>query len=347
MLFKGLGIKARVFKAFTKIVKALFPVGSVYRAPGKTISSAQWVKKHSHNGSRILPVYEVQTRKEPAPLIFNYEVTGRFKRYYERKVQNAYVLELADGMAYGADANFIITSDLLLLDDVSREFGRYGGKQMCDSSLINQRLSLPSPLYVKGNVAVISTCGSLNFHHWNYDAMPRVHLLKEAGIFESINYFIINHSSSPFQLESLRLIGIPPEKVIKPVQQGSVQLIQAEKLVVPSLPSPLGTVSPWVIGFLRKLYIHNVEKKTVFSRIYLSRKHVTTRKIINNDAFERLLTSFNIIEVFPEDYSVSEMAAIIQGAMFIISVHGSGLSNLCFVSEGTIVIDILAPYHDL
>ena len=42
---------------------------------------------------------------------------------------------------------------------------------------------------------------------------------------------------------------------------------------------------------------------------------------------------------------VQDFAAIVANVHFIISVHGSGLSNLCFASAGTVVIDILAPWH--
>ena len=50
-------------------------------------------------------------------------------------------------------------------------------------------------------------------------------------------------------------------------------------------------------------------------------------------------------EIFPEDYEVTTFASMIASSDFIISVHGSGLANLCFISEGTKVVDILAPYH--
>jgi capsular polysaccharide biosynthesis protein len=209
---------------------------------------------------------------------------------------------------------------------------------------VKGKLRLPIATAIKGKVAVLSTCGWGNFHHWNYDIIPRIKLLKEAGVFDCIDYFLINHSSQSFQSEAIRLMGIAPEKIINQNGNGP-SLIQATILYVPSLPSALGTVSPWVVDFLRTLYNPKQERHSEYKHLYLSRKKVSTRKIVNNDPFMELLKTFSIVEVFPEDYSVSELARLLAGASFIISVHGSGLSNLSFISDNTTVVDILAPYH--
>jgi capsular polysaccharide biosynthesis protein len=344
MLLKGMGIKAGITRAFTKAVKTVFPAGSIYNAPATIITSAEWIMRKGRASDKMTEVYAEEWREECAPEICNYKVSERFKRDYRRKVPAAYVAEINGGMTFGKEANFIITPDHLLLADLSREFGQYGGKPMHDSSLITQKLKLPPSVSIKGRIAVLSTCGSNNFHHWNYDIIPRVHLLKQAGVFNTIDHFIISWSGIPFQKESLKILGIPEDRIINPVEMAS-GLLKADVLIVPSLPSPLGTVSPWVVDFLRRTYNPESKVQRTFPRIYLSRKKVTTRKILNNDAFSQLLKQHSIKEIFPEDYTVSELATILAGAEFIISVHGSGLSNLCFISDKTTVIDILAPYH--
>jgi capsular polysaccharide biosynthesis protein len=344
MFLKGLGLKASAEKAITTLIKYVVPVGKIYNAPRSLATAATWLSKKGNSSGRIVPVYNEEHRQEPDPHIFNHVVSGRFKKYSKRKVPAAYVVELVNGMVYGRDTNFIIASDHTLLTDLSREFGRYGGRPMHKSSIIKQKLRLPQYTFVKGRVAVLSTCGSANFHHWNYDIIPRVHLLKQSGLFSTIDHFIISWSGTPFQKESLKLLGIPEERIINP-QSTSSFFYKAELLIVPSLPSPLGTVSPWVMSFLRDLYNPGNKKKEDLPKIYLSRKKVTTRKIVNNDEFNNLLNEYGIKEIFPEDYTVAELAQLLAGAKFIISIHGSGLSNLCFISEKTTVVDILAPYH--
>ena len=345
MFLRGRGIKAHLQTLVTSVIKRVFPVGTFYNAPRNIITASDYVGSVKTNSSnRIVPIYESSERIENPPEILNHPVSRRFTRYYRRKVPSAFILVLHKGKIYGEETNYIITHSSHLLADISREFGMYGGKPMDQSNLIKRTLKLPSVSRLPGKIAVVTTSGANNFHHWNYDCIPRLHLLRVAGLLNEIDLFVISYKGLPFQKESLRLLGIPVEKIINPYRQ-AVKLFQADILFVPSLPSNLGTVSPWVVDFLRSLYNPSNEKRILFKRIYLSRKNVTSRKIINNDQFNSLLREFDVEEVFPEDYSVSEMARILAGAEFIISVHGSGLSNLCFISEATTVVDILAPYH--
>ena len=57
------------------------------------------------------------------------------------------------------------------------------------------------------------------------------------------------------------------------------------------------------------------------------------------------IVSRGYYEFIPEEYTIFLTAAYFNSANAIVSVHGSGLSNLCFISEKTKVLDMLAPYH--
>jgi hypothetical protein len=345
MFIKGLGIKTYLQTLITGVIKLLFPVGTLYNAPRKTISTAEYLtSKRTNKINGIIRVYEGYDRVENPPEIFNYPITRRFTKYLQRQVPEAYVLILNKGMIYGQETNYVITDSFRLVSEVSREFGMYGGKPMIQSNLIKKTLKLPPINYLRGKVAVITTSGANNFHHWNYDCIPRIHLLKQAGLFDEIDSFIVSYKGLPFQEESLKLLGVEADKIFNP-SRAEAKALQAECLYVPSLPSQLGTVSPWVVGFLRNTYNPANEKTILCKRIYLSRKNVGSRKILNNDEFNSLLKEFDVMEIFPEDYTVSTLGKILSAASFIISIHGSGLSNLCFISESTTVVDILAPYH--
>jgi len=326
-------------------IKKVFPRGILYNAPGKWMITADWLKfNEGTEAGKMHIIYAERSWTEHPPVIENHVVTERFKRYFKRLILQAYVVELPLGMVFGECTNFILTPDYVLLADLSREFGAYGGRQMKNSSVLRWQLNMPKPKFIHGNVAVISTSGYNNFHHWNYDCIPRIFLLKQAGLYESIDFFILAHSGLSFQVEALDLLGLPKEKIINP-EENKIFFYQAEVLYVPSLPAILGTIAPWVVDFLQNLYNPFQQSIDGPKRIYLSRKKVISRHIANNDQFLKLLRKFGFEEIFPENYSVSNLAMMLKNAFCVISVHGSGLSNLCFVSPGTIVIDILAPYH--
>ena len=343
MKWKGRGYKAGLTRAAVRFIKKNIPYGIVYNAPRIAESFANWLLKNTSKGF-ITPVYGLEHRVERPPEIYNHTVTTRFSKYFTRTIPPAFVAEIRGGSVYGEYTNAILPERRVLAADLSRQFGAYGGLHPQQHVVLNATLKLPRPQYIKGRVAVITTSGADNFHHWLYDCLPRIHQLKHSGKFETINYFLIAHAGQPFQLQSLERTGIDASKIINP-KKGGVPFYLADVLVVPSLPSPLGTVSPWVVEFLDNLFNPGSEKNSRFRKIYISRRNAPSRGIINNDAFLTLLQRFGVEEIFPEDYAVAEFAAIVANAQFIISVHGSGLSNLCFASEGAVVVDILAPWH--
>jgi capsular polysaccharide biosynthesis protein len=342
---QGFGIKSGLQKWAVGILKKNFPPGMLYNAPRKAMPTAEWIGLPGNDQiANVYKIRDAEFRQENPPRIFNHIVSNRFKKYFKREIPPAFVLEMRDGFVFGASSNFVISPDGILLSDLSREFGSYGGKRMVDSSILTKQLWVPKASRIKKRVAIITTCGYDNFHHWNYDCLPRIFLLRESSLIESIDYFVIAHTDLPFQRESLRLLGIPESKIINPAK-GKAFSLKASILIVPSLPENLGTISPWVVSFLDKLYNpeHHVSRQ--FPRVYLSRKNASTRKIVNNKEFTEMLKLRGFVEVFPEEHSVMKMATIIAGSKYIISIHGSSLSNLCFISPGTMVIDILAPYH--
>jgi capsular polysaccharide biosynthesis protein len=340
-MIRGKGIRKRLKKLFVYFIKAIDKHKFFHNTPNELSSIQEQLIK----GKQVeqLIVYTGHLRLEKQPEIWNYRISERFLRLYKRNCPQAFVLKIYNGKVSGYSSNWIIFPDESLSVELSREFGAYGGLKLENGRLIREKLRFEKKIILAGNVAVITTCGFDNFHHWNYDCLPRLHLLKQAINIEEIDYFVIHHSRQSFQLQSLNLFGINNKKII---QLGENQVLQAENLYVPSLPSALGTVSPWVVNFLREFYLTGKAfKKFTAKKIYLSRKNVSSRRIINNTDFDLLLSKFGFVEIFPEAYTVQEMGKIIEGADIIISVHGSSLSNICFMKQGTVVIDILAPFH--
>ncbi|HEX8334535.1 MAG TPA: glycosyltransferase family 61 protein, partial [Segetibacter sp.] len=278
----GLGIKSKIEKTVVSLVKKYVPE-HLYKAPRKVISLEEYIK--NSNEINLYPVYRSEHIKELPPIIENHHITKRFSKFFSRTSPQAYVTEIRGGYVYGDASNFIISPDNYIISDLSREFGAYGGVCPENFSLLTKKLMMPTPEYINGNVAVISTSGYNNFHHWNYDCIPRVELLKKSNLFDKIDWFVMYHSNQSFQLEAINLLGIPFDKIINHNGRNSCH-IHAERLFVPSLPSPLGTVSPWVITFLNRLYQPKGKVKDTGKRLYLSRKKATSRRITNNNEFE-------------------------------------------------------------
>jgi hypothetical protein len=317
----------------------------ILNVPVSYISVKEWINKNDNEcKARFIFLDSPVEIIENPPMVVGHHISARFIRNYRRSSKEAFVGIIPKAKVFGEFSNIIITPDNQVLLDVSREFGAEGGKKVENFSVFHKRLGMPKVQYAKGRIAVISTCGSNNFHHWNFDVLPRLHLLKRAGIFDEIDKFIIHYEGYNFQKEGLRKLNIVPDKIINP-KHNSNFYIQAEVLYVPSLTEDLGTISPWVVSFLRNTFLINEKKPINSDRIFLSRKNVSTRKIINQEQVSEELMKRGYTEFVPEDFTMEEVAEYFSKAKSIVSVHGSGLSNLPFINENTKVLDIMDPYH--
>ena len=156
--------------------------------------------------------------------------------------------------------------------------------------------------------------------------------------------FVIDYQGLPFQTQSLEMLGIPGEKIIRSTEITGFHL-QASRLLVPSLPSALGGINAWVAGFLRKTF-HGIEpKKAVGKRIYLSRARANNRLLLNEKEVWQQLQSLGFEEFHAEDYSFAEQIWIFQHAEAVIGPHGSGFANIVFSRPGTKIIDIQPPSY--
>jgi capsular polysaccharide biosynthesis protein len=319
-----------------------FNVSSKYiGTPKGIISTSEWLQKN--NNLTYQEIYPAKKVQNPAPLTLDANVHAIYKNEYECMQPPAFVATIPNARVWGR-YGAVITSDDLLLTDVSREFGRYGGVFGTEHSVFKQ-LKLAPVETVKGRVAVVACAGSNNYHHWLYDTLPRIHLLKASGLFDTIDWFVMDYTGIPYQKESIKLLGIDETKILCSNDHWKFH-IQAEELVVPSLPAVLGRISDWTVTFLRNLFLAEQKpNNTTGKGLYLSRAKAPSRKLLNETEIKALLNQYNCEPFFPEDYSIQETAAMFSNAPFICGVHGSGFANLAFCTVGTNVIDFVAPLH--
>lgn len=307
--------------------------------PKGLLNTQDWC--HDNEASWIL-VYPEKEVRQAEPIIIEGKVHKLFRDEYKRTQNRSFVATIFNGRVWGRNGA-IITPDDMLLTDVSREFGAYGGVFGKQHSVFNQ-FRLASPKYIDATVAVLASPGANNFHHWLYDNIARFHLVQKAGLENEIDYYILDYTALPFQKETLERVGIPEDKILNCHDNWQFH-IKAKNLVVPSLPSRLGVINDWTVDYLRSLIMPSVMPKPLTRRIYISRKKAPSRKITNEQELIDFLQKEGFTEYFAEDHSIAETAEIFNEAEFIIGIHGSGLSNLAFAGKGVKVIDIVAPKH--
>jgi len=198
---------------------------------------------------------------------------------------------------------------------------------------------LPRITRLEASVAVLATFRSDIYYHWIFDTLPRLQLLREAGIgYDKI----VVPARSRFQRESLALLGITEDRLLA----DPASHVEAARLIVPTLPGMVGNPPAWACTFLRRGFLPQLgERGSNERRIYVARGKGSTRRILNEDELLRVLQREGFEIVLPEQMSFLEQVALFDQAKVVVAAHGSGLSNLVFCREGAHVVELFSPHY--
>jgi hypothetical protein len=170
----------------------------------------------------------------------------RFSREALHHAPATFCAAVPHGRVWGT-GGAVISPDNRLLADVSEELGLFTGHPR-NHSLFRQ-WKLPAVQFVKGSIAVLASSGGWNYFHWMFDSLPRLGLLRAAFPERKVDLYLVNRPLSPFQLETLGGLGTSRNDV--KICEAST-FIEAEELLLPSLPGLSGFVSRRSCDFLRR-----------------------------------------------------------------------------------------------
>ncbi|HIK12699.1 MAG TPA: DUF563 domain-containing protein [Oscillatoriaceae cyanobacterium M33_DOE_052] len=251
---------------------------------------------------------------------------------------SSFVAVLPEGRAWGDFATTaVMTTDNQLLAEVNSGH----------PALIFALDNLPPVTRFAGTVAFLSIIGGDTYYHWMMDILPRLELLRRCGMdWADIDYFIINQNNSQFQRESLAALGINQDKLLASYDYS---YIQAERLVVPSIPATIPKamagftegVPPWVCQFLRDAFLPgNFRDVSPHERIYIRRNNAKYRRVLNEGEVMAVLSPLGFTAVSLESLSFGEQVALMAGSNVIVAPHGAGLTNVVFCQPHAKIIEL-------
>jgi capsular polysaccharide biosynthesis protein len=237
----------------------------------------------------------------------------------------------------------VISPDNKLLWDVSFEYNRFP-----PTHSIFEKETLPPITYIPERLAVITFQVSFNYFHWMFDVLPRLKYLRDSGL--EFDRIVINRGKHykdeycHFQDESLRLLGIPKEKVIE--VDVKTHLL-AKELIVSSPTSYTAHVPKEVCTFLRNEFLHKgtSSKFSRYERIYISREDASHRPLLNENEVYRLLEKYGFEKVKLSSLSFIEKIDLFRSAKVIVSPHGAGLTNIVFCNPAATIIELFSPTY--
>ncbi|MEM6898346.1 MAG: glycosyltransferase family 61 protein [Pseudomonadota bacterium] len=188
-------------------------------------------------------------------------------------------------------------------------------------------------------MAVLATDGGSSYYHWMVDVLPRIHLLKEAGLFDKIETFVLPPMNSDFQRETLHLLKLPAEKMIFADSRDFA--VTADHVFVPSLPSRLGVIEAWTCMYLQEAFSEwRAQDGASPRKIYISRDDAPIRRVTAAAQFKARLLEAGYTEILCSEHSVEEQIKLFANATHVVAPHGGGLTNILFCEPGTKVLDI-------
>ncbi len=264
-------------------------------------------------------------------------VVPPFFQQEQANTSETFVAIVPDALALlSGNTNAIMTSDGYLIKDLSN--GNF--------ELIYLSKNLPPVREIEGTVCSLVTPGGPIYGHWMFDLLPRIELVRCAGInLDEVDFFVVNQYKRQYQIETLNQLGIPKDKII---ESGRGVHIKAKKFICTSHPHPRHNsyIGKWVCDFLKQKFIISASSphsKTP-KRIYFSRKNASHRRVENEEEVLCLLEKYGFECILPESLSVIETASLISNAEAIIAPHGSGMLNMVFCQPGTKVIELFSSH---
>ena len=276
-------------------------------------------------------------------LIYDKESKG--KKYTFKVTTNYLVAEVENGRLYTDNlySVAVISACNKLLADVSYLNRPVNRRSIQSTKFMKRNYFVPCKT-VSGIVCNLLSGGSAtkNTYHWFIDSIAKIHLVKKAGLFEKINWFVVSDCSLDYQLDSFEFLGIPKSKLI--LSKGRDFHIKADKIIsVTNTRGVKSLIAPkWSISFLHGLFHKNeiVKRKTFSKFVYITRFDSKKRNITNEINVIKHLERLKFKPYTLSELTFYEKIDLFANADIIISASGAGLTNLFLCKENSHIIEL-------
>ena len=307
-----------------------------YFRPPITPWSLQWFQEHPEYPIQLLSAPQKFTIDPPKTL--ESTVFSGFMARTKYSVNARFVAAIPRSEIVGQDG-------LVVLPDSSFAAEIANGAQNLTADtdyLTFSRHTRRIPKAGKHFSFLMKWCRSGNYYHWIHDI-----LLKSYPVLDMLPpdaKFIVPTDLSPFQHETLRLMGIRPEQL--EYFDGKGVLVLEEHYFSPPVTWS-GYDSAAANVWLRdKIFANcNIVSPKSTRRIFISRARAQHRRILNEQPMLSFLEPLGFQKYLLEEMSFREQVELFSQAEIVVGQHGAGLTNVLFSPPGCLVVEFFAPAH--
>ncbi|RDV13697.1 glycosyltransferase family 61 protein [Pontibacter diazotrophicus] len=278
----------------------------------------------------------------------------------KKEVQTDYmVVEVPNGRIYTDNISSVavVSQYNHLVENVSLSL--MSGKVSVPNlnNIFEQRYFNP-PVKLQGTVFSLLTGGAgiNNISHWFVDVLPRLHLLRESGLYDKVDWFYVPSTRYSYQTETLELLGIPADKIISGETHPH---IAADCVIASTAPRGNHTLVPqWLCDFIQSSFMPYAEKESDMlvpesPYLYISRSDSKMRNVLNEKELLQVLEPYGFRCVVASQLSIKEKIKLFSKAKVIMGATGAGLISMFFCKPGTKMVElfnegfVIEPFYDI
>jgi hypothetical protein len=337
--------------AATEYSKHKIPIAKRSDIVIATVSSVRdWAQK---TGSPLLEVFNIEKIPFKAPNVWGMVSASEVKFTLSNK---PYVADITNARIF-SNSSIILTADGTALCDIANhpKFGTYVSF-VYDKVVVakqSNKVLLNFNHYKTREIDAgicLSGLASAAFGHWLPEFLSKLQFLKKHPDFASLP-IIVDEDMPQSHFDHLRRLVENP-LILLPANESFL----CKRLLVAPSPSfspvelypndipvhEISGISPRALRFIQNNG-HYDTKKPQNRRIFLARKNMKWRRLLNEDDIAEYLSKLGFEKIFIEEMTVSEQIELFQQARWIVAPHGSSLLNLIFANTNVKVLVLCAP----
>jgi capsular polysaccharide biosynthesis protein len=293
-------------------------------------TAAQYARTHPGGGVDVIGVAASTELQRPLPEGLP-AAHRQFAQHQCEQIGPTVVARVRNGRALNHYAAVITEDDTLLFD-----LSPYYGVTTPTQHPVFLHWRLPEVTPVHGSVSVLTTRGSENYYHFLTDVLPRIEVLRRAGV--DSDQYLVNRQTR-FQRDLLDQLGITADRCLSTEKYPHVR---ADELIVPSLPDDNLRTPRWIVPWLRNQFLPE-QVAAPHRWLYVGRGDTKrTRRVENEAEVLAVLEPLGFECIDPGQMSPAEQVRAFAEAECIVGAHGAGLNNIAFCPSGAALIELFA-----
>lgn len=187
---------------------------------------------------------------------------------------------------------------------------------------------------IEAEVLLITDYWSKGYFHWLADALTRLYVVRDR--LDDLTLVLpAGYDGLDYVQSSLDAFGIRKIDFIRPDE-----ILECRSLFMPSHTAPSGHYNEEIIRGVRNVLLSAYGNSDQNLKVYISRRHATRRRIVNEGELSEILLRFGFQTIFAEQLSFTRQVQLFSAARCIVSNHGAGLTNILFMPEGGNLLEL-------